>query len=113
MIRLVCLMWWLAGVQARALELAGVSVEPRVRVAAQALSLNGAGIRSKFMFKVYVAALYVAAPADKATQLIDQPGAKRIQFTLLRDVDVDRLLDGMHEGFKRNLSVEEKLPCMT
>ena len=40
-----------------AAEVAGVQVEERIRIGAQELQLNGAGIRSKLFIKVYVGAL--------------------------------------------------------
>lgn len=90
-----------------AIDLAGVAVDSRARVENQDLALNGAGIRSRFMIKVYVAALYVAEPSSKVAMIIGQPGAKRMMLTLLRDVSADKLLDAMQEGLKKNLSAEE------
>jgi long-chain acyl-CoA synthetase len=107
-LRALALILWLASVQAHALELAGVTVEPRSRVGGETLVLNGAGVRSMFLFKVYVAALYVPAPSDRFAQIADQPGAKRLQLTLLRDVDGERLLNGMHEGLRKNLGAQEQ-----
>lgn len=88
-------------------DLAGVTVEPRTRVEGHELTLNGAGIRSRFMIKVYVAALYVADPSNKAAGLLGQHGAKRMMLTLLRDVSADTLLDGMQAGLKKNLNADE------
>jgi Chalcone isomerase-like len=45
--------------------------------------LNGAGRRTKYFFKVYVAALYVEEPAVAANKVIADPGIKRRQLTLL------------------------------
>ncbi len=90
-----------------AMDLAGVTVEPRTRVEGHELALNGAGIRSRFMIKVYVAALYVANPSNNAAGILGQPGAKRMMLTLLRDVSADKLLDAMQEGLKKNLSADE------
>lgn len=90
-----------------AMDLAGVKVESRTRVEGHELALNGAGIRSRFMIKVYVAALYVANPSNNAAGILGQPGAKRMMLTLLRDVSADKLLDAMQEGLKKNLSADE------
>jgi hypothetical protein len=92
---------------AQAIELAGVTVEPRIRLEGQELALNGTGIRSRFMIKVYVAALYVAELSANPQKLIGQPGAKRMALTLLRDVSGEKLLDAMHEGLNRNSSPDE------
>lgn len=90
-----------------AMELAGVTIEPRTRIEDQTLALNGAGIRSRFMIRVYVAALYVAEPAKHVPGILGQPGAKRMMLTLLRNVSADTLLDGMQAGLKKNLSEDE------
>jgi hypothetical protein len=98
-------MW---GETALGLEVGGLTIDSKTRVVNQELALNGAGIRTRFMFKVYVAALYVAEPSGKAAQIINQPGAKRMQLTLLRDVGTDQLLDAMYDGLKKNLSPAER-----
>lgn len=90
-----------------AIELAGVPVESKVRVEGQELALNGAGIRSRFMIKVYVAALYVAEVSVTPSILIGQPGAKRMALTLLRDISADKLLDAMQEGLRKNSSPDQ------
>jgi len=90
-----------------AMDLAGVTVEPRTRVEGHELALNGAGIRSRFMIKIYVAALYVVEPSNKVAVILGQPGSKRMMLTLLRDVSADTLLDGMRAGLKKNLTANE------
>jgi hypothetical protein len=104
-------MFFIAGMAiagfSHAVDLAGVAVDSRTRVEGQDLALNGAGIRSRFMIKVYVAALYVAEPSGKASAIYGQPGAKRMLLTLLRDVSAEKLLDAMQEGLKKNSSTEE------
>ena len=44
---------------ANALELAGVKLDDKAQVENAALQLNGAGIRTRVIFKVYVGALYL------------------------------------------------------
>lgn len=44
---------------ANALEIKGVKVDEKLQVAGYALVLNGAGLRQKMVFKVYVAGLYL------------------------------------------------------
>jgi hypothetical protein len=45
----------LFAVQARAVEVAGVKVDERIKLGAGELVLNGAGLRTRAFFKVYVA----------------------------------------------------------
>jgi len=46
-------------ISAHSLEVKGVKVDESVQVGVNTLVLNGAGVRTKMMFKVYVAALYL------------------------------------------------------
>lgn len=69
---------------ALALDIAGVKVADSTRVAGKELALNGAGIRTRLFFKVYVAALYAEKPSHEATALIAGPGLRRITMTVLR-----------------------------
>ena len=67
--------------------LAGVRYEPRLTVANTPLELNGAGIRYKFVIKVYTAGLYLATKAGTPEAALSAPGPKRIHFVMLRDID--------------------------
>ena len=58
-------------------EIAGVEIDERITQAdGTELQLNGAGIRSKFVVKVYVAMLYLSNPSNDRDQVISDPGAK-------------------------------------
>ena len=46
-----------------AAEVGGVKLDDKVAVGGQELALNGAGVRSRVMFKVYVGSLYLPAKA--------------------------------------------------
>lgn len=52
-----------ASLTASGAELAGVQSSKRVEKSGKPLVLNGAGVHSKLIFKVCVAALYVEKPA--------------------------------------------------
>lgn len=92
---------------ARAVTIAGVDVPEKAEVADQALVLNGAGLRQRFVFDVYVAALYVPAPSHNANDIIRGTGPRRIALTLLRDIDGSTLLDALNEGLGENCTLEE------
>ncbi|MFN7508396.1 MAG: chalcone isomerase family protein, partial [Betaproteobacteria bacterium] len=51
------LLSWSGPAQAQPAELEGVKLEPTVQVGGTALQLNGAGVRTRAIFKVYVAGL--------------------------------------------------------
>ena len=61
---------------AMAVELAGVKVEEAMSLKGNPLILNGAGIRYKAIFKVYVASLYLGKKASTPEEVLAQPDRK-------------------------------------
>ncbi len=92
------------GASAQPAELEGVKLEPSAQVGAATLQLNGAGLRTRAFFKVYVAALYVPQKSTDAAALLAQKGPRRISLTMLRNVDADSLSGALNEGLKANHS---------
>ena len=81
----------------------GVKLDDKVSVGGQELSLNGAGVRTRLVFKVYVASLYLPRRAsDLAAVLAQAP--RRIQLTMLRGISADQFVDALHEGLEANNS---------
>lgn len=91
--------------QLTARELVGVAVEENVVLGnGTKLTLNGAGIRSKFFFDIYIAALYLENNADSAEQVVNDLGAKRLQMHFLyEEVERKSLIEAWNEGFGGNL----------
>jgi hypothetical protein len=87
---------------ASALEVAGVKVADRVHVGSHDLVLNGAGLRTKFLFKVYVAALYLGEKTHVGEAALNQPGEKRIALHVLRELSDEQLLHGFNEVMAAN-----------
>lgn len=73
------------------------------------LKLNGAGIRSKFFFKIYIGALYVSQPVLSTTeQVLADPKAKRMLMHFLYDeVSKEKLNAGWQDGFEYNLDEKD------
>jgi long-chain acyl-CoA synthetase len=95
-----------AALPAWAAEVAGVKLDDKASLGGQDLVLNGAGIRTRAIFKVYVASLYLPAKAtDLASVLGKAP--RRIQLTLLRDVAADQFVGALNDGLKDNNSEAE------
>ena len=92
---------------ANALEIKGVKVDEKVQVGGNTLVLNGAGIRTKMVFKVYVAALYLTQKQTDANAVISDTGNKRVSMHFLRELDAETLLKGMNEGFADNNDAAE------
>ncbi|MDI1361883.1 chalcone isomerase family protein [Methylotenera sp.] len=89
-------------ISAQALEVKGVKIDETAQVGSSTLVLNGAGLRTKMMFKVYAGALYLPQKQSDANAVINDHGNKRISMHFLRDVSSEQLLDGMNEGFADN-----------
>lgn len=71
------------------------------------LKLNGAGIRKKVFFKIYIAELYLENQQKEAQAVIADEGAKRVVMHFLYDeVGKDKLVDGWKEGFSANNDIE-------
>jgi Chalcone isomerase-like len=83
-------------------ELAGVKYPPSVQVAGSNLVLNGAGIRYKFIIKVYTAGLYMANKAATAEAVLAAPGNKRMHVVMLRDIDGNELGKLFTRGMQDN-----------
>jgi chalcone isomerase-like protein len=89
-----------------AADVGGVKLDDKVQVGGQELVLNGAGIRTRAVFKVYVGSLYVPAKATTADAVLAK-GPRRIQLNLLRNLSADQLADALLDGLKENNSPAE------
>ena len=85
-----------------AVEVAGVAVPETATVEGKTLKLNGAGLRKKMMFKVYVAALYVETPSKDASTLISSSEVKSMRLSILRSLKGAQVTEAISEGFERN-----------
>ncbi|MGB7816183.1 MAG: chalcone isomerase family protein [Methylotenera sp.] len=92
---------------AQAIEVKGVKVDEAAKVGGNALVLNGAGVRTKMMFKVYVAALYLTQKQADANAVLGDSGNKRVSMHFLRELSAEKLLHAMDEGFTANNSAAE------
>ena len=93
--------------QSHALEIAEVNLDEKIQLDKHQLVLNGAGIRKKFIVKVYVAALYLGEKTSAADAVLADTGAKRMSFILLRSVTGKQVLDGINEDILPNNTEEE------
>ena len=87
---------------AQPVEIEGVKLEPSAQVGSSTLQLNGAGLRTKVFFKVYVAGLYVPQKAGDAAKLLAQKGARRVTIVMLRTVDAESFAKALNDGLRDN-----------
>ncbi len=71
---------------AMAAEVEGVEVQDAVDLDGVRLLLNGAGMRTVYIVKAYVAALYVPSRSPDAQVLLAQDGPRRLSLTMLADL---------------------------
>ena len=93
---------------AGAAEVAGVIVPDTVKLGGADLLLNGAGIRPRVVFQVYVGALYVVERKKAAADLIGQRGPKRIVLYMLRDLSSEQFGGALNDGLAANLTDGER-----
>lgn len=98
----------LFSLNAGAVELAGVKLDDSARVGNQDLKLNGAGIRSKLMFKVYAIALYLPEKKVAVAEVLAASGARRVSITMLRDVASDEFGKAFTTGIENNTDSAER-----
>ena len=109
LIAIICgLLLAVSCLEASALEIGGVNVPQTVTVENNQLVLNGAGIRKKFFFKIYVGALYLTTRQSNVDAILADQGPKSIVMTFLyKEVETKKLVDGWNEGFANNSSARE------
>lgn len=90
---------------AYARTVAGVNLDDSITVAGsqQPLLLNGAGIRSKFIFEIYVGALYLEQKQSDVSKILAANGSNRVSMHFLyKEVEKEKLTDAWTEGFRKN-----------
>ncbi len=95
---------------ANAAEVAGVKLPNTIMLpeAGTELMLNGAGVRKKFFFKIYVGALYTTVKAASTTAVLNLTGPNRVAMYILYDeVGKQKLIDGWNDGFANNHNDEQ------
>jgi long-chain acyl-CoA synthetase len=107
MYRTALLAGMLVATAAHAVDVAGIKVDDKVRVGGQELILNGAGLRTKFVFKVYVGALYTAEKMTAPAVIYDSPAPRRMLMRMMRDMDAESLYKALDEGLHSNLTETE------
>jgi len=83
-------------------ELAGVKLDDRTRVGGADLALNGAGLRKRVFFQVYVIGLYLPQKGATPAAVLEQPGPKRVAIHMLRDVSADDFTAALADGIRAN-----------
>lgn len=95
---------------ANAQNISGVDISDSISLSknSQPLILNGAGIRSKFIFDIYIGSLYLESKQTNANAVYQAKGQKSIRMHFLYDeVSQEKLVSGWNDGFAGNNSEDE------
>jgi Chalcone isomerase-like len=87
---------------ALAKKVGGVEFPDTVEVGGEKLVLNGAGIRKRFIIKVYAGGLYLPRRMDDADAIVAADAPKRVRMAFLYDVTSGQIMGAFREGFEKN-----------
>jgi len=76
-------------------------------VAGAPLQLNGVGLRAAFIYKVYLAGLYLPAKAATGADALAQPGPKRVQVRMLMDGPSDEFAKAFTGGIAKRTPADQ------
>lgn len=97
-----------ASLPALAAQVSGVTLADSASVGGQQLTLNGAGLRTKFgLADVYVLGLYVPTKTTDANTIITEQAPRRVTLVMKRDLAAETLQGAFHEGLEANVSKAE------
>lgn len=82
--------------------LADVTLPDKVQVGHTTLMLNGLGLRTKYMVKVYVAGLYLGQKSSDPQAILKADTPKRLVMHFVRNVSQSQITDGFTESFQDN-----------
>lgn len=101
---LITILAWATLVSAaQAATLEGLRFDETTRLASHELRLNGLGVRAVFIFKGYVAGLYLGEKASTGAGVLRQAGPKRLQMRMLMDVGADDIKKALVDGMRKNV----------
>ena len=85
------------------LEIEGVAIPDTIKTDNGSLVLNGAGIRTKFFFDIYIGSLYLKTKESNINNILKDLNDKRITLHFLyKEVSKEKLTNGWIAGFKNN-----------
>ncbi len=71
------------------------------------LQLNGMGYRTKFIFDVYVGALYTESRVESRDAVQALKGPKGIVLHMVREVSREKMTAALNDGFEKNTSEKQ------
>lgn len=93
---------------AAAVDVGGFKFDDTAKVAGKDLKLNGAGMRTKFVVKVYAAGLYLPEKKNNTADILKEEGPRRITLQMARDISSDQFGKAFMDGLNENIDKAEK-----
>jgi nitrous oxide reductase accessory protein NosL len=91
-----------------AADVNGVKLDDTAKVAGKDLVLNGAGMRTKFIVKVYAAGLYLTEKKNTVADIAKLEGPRRLTLVMVRDVSSESFGESFMTGINSNVGDAEK-----
>jgi hypothetical protein len=98
---------------AAAAEVAGVKYDDTAKVAGKELQLNGLGVRTKFIIKVYTVGLYLADKSTSTEEIFKNTEARRVRLVMMREVTAEEFGNAFMSGINNNATSSEKTKIVT
>lgn len=98
----------LASSLGQAAEVSGVKFDDTVKIAGKDLKLNGLGMRTKFIVKVYAAGLYLQDKKTTTAEVLKVDGPRRVTLVMMRDISSDDFGKAFMDGLNANIDKTEK-----
>jgi hypothetical protein len=98
------LLWAAMGFHAQAATLEGLQFEDQVRLANRDLRLNGLGVRAVFIFKAFVAGLYLGDRASVGQDAVHRVGPKRLQLRMLMEIGSEDIKKALVDGLRKHVT---------
>ena len=92
----------LSMIELQAASLAGVTLPDTAQVGGKTLVLNGLGIRTKMMVKVYVAGLYLEQKSSDPNAIIKADAPKQIVMKFVHGASKSQMSDAFNDSFNDN-----------
>ena len=105
--RKLLLLALLIATPAMAATVAGVTMPETRSIQGADLVLNGAGLREKYFFDIYVAGLYLPVKTTSSAVVLDGDTVKRLEFEFLLDLTAEQLGDSMRERLERTEGAQQ------
>lgn len=102
----ITLMVWslLLSWNVNALEVAGIKLADSAQVGTTNLQLNGAGLRTRLFFNIYVGALYLPQKQTSVEAIVADEREHRVALHILRELSSEKLFNAFYDAIKANHS---------